>query len=833
MSRTAHKLMASSGGKGYEIEQSLMFNAADTAHLKRTPSSAGNRRTFTLSAWIKTTDALASSPIFCCGTGTNDASTTYISFYQGKMQWQGYNTNYRVTNRVFRDVGSWYHFVWAVDTTIADGSADNRIRLYVNGVEETSFGTKNNPAQNYDFIINSTNEHQLGDEGGQTGGYPPFAGYMAEVNFIDGAQLTPSSFGETDSATGQWIPKEITGLTYGTNGFYLKFVSGAIGTDSSGQSNNYTATNLADADVLLDTPSNNYPIINSVLPLDTTLVKLYEGNLRTYGGAQSGGNGQANSFCTFQVPSSGKWYIESYVGIGAGSAGGNIAALGVMEQDFIIPNTDAIMFSQSSFTGMVFSTYQDFAKLYDGGSAVATVTGLTGTVYVVALAIDVDNGKVYTGYDGGSSITWLNSGNPGGNSNGTAHTFSTDTVIAVHLSVDGGSPANTADLRLNFGQNGTFNGGKTAGGNSDSAGEGNFFYSVPSGFKALCSKNLPTPAVKKSTEHFNTVLWTGDGTDNRSITGVGFQPDLTWIKPRSEAQWHNLYDAIRGANKAIYPNSNYVEETLAETFESFAADGFTVSYRSQSPVTNKDTITYVAWNWKAGGSGSSNTDGSINTISTSVNTTAGISISTYTGTGSNATIGHGLGAAPKLIWAKNTDTNDNWRIYFGDNTDYMAFNWDGGSTDDNTSWNDTSPTSSVFSIGTDTNTNRSGDVFVAYCFAEVKGFSKFGTYEANNSTNGPFIYTGFTPSWIMFKYVDGAGESWWMLDSTRDPYGNLVTEALYANLTGAESGIGGSGGIDILSNGFKIRATNGGINSANTYFYMAFAEFPFKYANAI
>jgi hypothetical protein len=185
-----------------------------------------------------------------------------------------------------------------------------------------------------------------------------------------------------------------------------------------------------------------------------------------------------------------------------------------------------------------------------------------------------------------------------------------------------------------------------------------------------------------------------------------------------------------------------------------------------------------------------------------------------------------------MVVVKNRDTDDNWRVYSrNDATDYLAWNWDGGSTDDNTSWNDTAPTSSVFSIGTDTNTNRSGDDFIGYCFAEVEGFSKFGTYEANNSTNGPFINTGFTPSWIVFKYIDGSGEWWWMLDSTRDTI-NLTTEVLYVNATTAESTISGSMGVDFLSNGFKIRATNGGINSANTYFYMAFAEFPFKYANA-
>ena len=181
------------------------------------------------------------------------------------------------------------------------------------------------------------------------------------------------------------------------------------------------------------------------------------------------------------------------------------------------------------------------------------------------------------------------------------------------------------------------------------------------------------------------------------------------------------------------------------------------------------------------------------------------------------------------MWIKNRDTDDNWRIYFGDNTDYMAFNWTGGTTDDNTAWNDTSPTSTVFSIGTDTNTNRNGNEFVAYCFAEVDGFSKFGTYEGNNNANGPFIYTGFTPAWIIFKYMDNGDESWWMVDNKRDPL-NPNTLNLFANLTGADYD---AGGVDLLSNGFKPRATNGGLNGyTNTFFYMAFAESPFKYANA-
>jgi hypothetical protein len=423
----------------------------------------------------------------------------------------------------------------------------------------------------------------------------------------------------------------------------------------------------------------------------------------------------------------------------------------------------------------------------------------------------------------------LASGDPAAGSNGQSHTFTSETIIQLQVGPNSGSNSNSKQT-LNFGQNGTFCGNETAGGNSDSAGEGNFFYAPPSGFKALCSKNLPTSTIKLPKSHFNTVLYTGDGNDNRGVSGLGFSPDFVWIKNRSNAYSHMIYDRLRGAGNYISSDVNNVEASGTH-MNSFDSDGFSVT-RGSSSRTNENGQTYVAWNWKANGSGSANTDGSINTTATSVNTTAGFSISNYQGTGSNATVGHGLGVAPSLIILKNRDTDDNWRVYSrNDATDYLALNWDGGSTDDNTSWNDTAPTSSVFSIGTDTNTNRSGDDFIAYCFAEVEGFSKFGVYEANGNVNGPFIHTGFTPSWIIFKYIDGSGEWWWMLDSTRDTI-NPTTEVLYTNATSAEGTIGSSGGVDFLSNGFKIRATNGGINSANTYFYMAFAEFPFKYANA-
>ena len=800
--------MASSGAKGYEIEQSLMCSQADGSKLRRTPSSEGNRKTWTFSTWCKRHRlGLGGSS----GTGSN--WNLIMGAYAGSASdnshyWQfgfssndeitcgGWVNNFRVTNRRFRDTSAWYHLVLQIDTT--QSTASNRTKIFVNGVQETSFSSSYDPAQNFDLAINNTVAQSISDVAYDTGSGPyHFDGYLAETHLFDGAVVAASEFGETNSDTGQWIPKEYTGTaSYGTNGYYMKYVSGAIGTDSSGQGNNYTTTNLANSDVVLDSPTNNFPVLNyNNTGSNMTL---------TQGGLKTTGSGWADTFPTIKVPHTGKWYWEL-----ANTTDGN-GYFGLWTDDYT--ETDA---GQDYGTG----------KQATSPGNLSGVSGYFSSAWssgdIIAMAVDCDNGKLWWSKNGTYGGT---NGNPATGANQGLTFTATDNWNIILA----GASGFVGDI--NFGQNGTFAGTKTAQGNTDGGGIGNFYYAPPSGFKALCTKNLPTPAVKKSSEHFNTVLYTGDGNDNRGITGVGFRPDLTWINTRSETQWHFLGDSVRGANKAIYPNSNYVEETLAETFESFDADGFTVSYRSQSPLTNKNTATYVAWNWKAGGSGSSNTDGSINTISTSVNTTAGISISTYTGTGSNATVGHGLGVVPSVIILKNRDTNDNWRVFSRkDETDYLAWNWTGGTTDDNTSWNDTDPTSSVFTIGTDTNTNRSGDKFIAYCFAEIEGFSKFGTYRGNNNANGPFIATPFQPAWLVFKYLENNDESWWMVDTTRDPL-NPNTLNMFINLTNGDYD---AGGVDILSNGFKLRATNGGLNGyTTTFFYMAFADFPFKYANA-
>ena len=334
--------------------------------------------------------------------------------------------------------------------------------------------------------------------------------------------------------------------------------------------------------------------------------------------------------------------------------------------------------------------------------------------------------------------------------------------------------------------------------------------------------------IDDPSEFFNTILYTGDGNASgaRSITGVGFKPDWVWIKERDNTAYHNLFDSNRGVGKVLHTNTNDAEGDYTSYHTAFGSDGFTLENNPGS--LNGNTDTYVAWNWKAnGGTTSSNTDGSI-TSTVQANTTAGFSIVTYTGTGSNATVGHGLGAKPNVILLKDR-AGFSWVVYHDKvasdpATDYLEFNGTIAATDYAAHFNDTEPTSTVFSLGTDGAVNGSSRNVIAYCFAEKKGYSKFGSYEANDSTDGTFIYTGFKPAWVILKCVDSTG-NWFLFDNTRDN-SNMVTQTIYGDLNAAENTE--SNGLDFLSNGIKLRQSgSGGINHSGTYIYMAFAEHPF------
>jgi len=334
-------------------------------------------------------------------------------------------------------------------------------------------------------------------------------------------------------------------------------------------------------------------------------------------------------------------------------------------------------------------------------------------------------------------------------------------------------------------------------------------------------------------DYFNTKLYTGTGSA-ASITGVGFQPDWVWVKDRGASNSHNLSDAVRGVTKTIFSDANATEVTDAQRLTSFNSDGFSVG---TSTSWNASSNTYASWNWKANGQGSSNTDGTINTTYTSANTTSGFSISTYTGTGSNATVGHGLGQSPSVVMVKRLNDTSDWRIYFSalvptmGNAQQLFLNRDAPADNDSQIWNNTAPTSSVFHVGTNAGSNASGGTYVAYCFAEKKGFSKFGSYTGNANADGPFLYTGFKPAFIMLKRTDTTGD-WLMKDNKRPTVQNPVTSLLYPNKSDAEAT--GVNDADFLSNGYKIRTTGTAENaSGGTYIYMCFAESPIVSSNGI
>ena len=352
--------------------------------------------------------------------------------------------------------------------------------------------------------------------------------------------------------------------------------------------------------------------------------------------------------------------------------------------------------------------------------------------------------------------------------------------------------------------------------------------------------------INKPNEYFNTVLYTGNGS-TQSITGLDFQPDFTWIKGRSDVIAHVLFDSVRGAggNKELGSNVTYAEggnSSISYGFlSSFNSDGFSVSQGTSSPnqadYTNKNSSTYASWNWLAGGTGVSNTDGSI-TSTVSANTTSGFSIVSYTGNGTTvSTVGHGLGVKPSMIIVKNrTTTGKQWTVYnsYLTATSHIYLQSTQGVGTYSGYWNNTEPTTSVFTVGNDENNfvNGSTDNFIAYCFAEKKGFSKFGSYVGNGSTNGTFVFTGMKPAFVMIKQTNASGEHWTIRDNKRQSY-NLELKTLFANLSNAEN-TGSTYGVDLLSNGFKCRDADVACNSSgSTYIYMAFAENPLVGTNNV
>ena len=338
--------------------------------------------------------------------------------------------------------------------------------------------------------------------------------------------------------------------------------------------------------------------------------------------------------------------------------------------------------------------------------------------------------------------------------------------------------------------------------------------------------------INKSTDYFNTKLWSGNGNDNTSITGVGFQPDLSWVKARDKVENGLFTDAVRGGNKQIYSNLSSAETSDGNKLKSFNADGFTIG---TSDVVNNSISNYVAWNWLGANGTAANTDGDI-ASTVSANTTSGFSIVSYTGNATaGATIGHGLGSVPKFAIFKRRNSSGNWQVYHHSigNTDVLKLNGTDAKLDDNTFLNDTSPSSSLITLGGGGLVNGNGDTHICYAFAEKQGYSKFGSYTGNGNADGTFVYTGFKPAFVLAKKTNEQYTSWIMLDNKRLTSFNPIEVRMFANLSSAEDDINTSY-CDLVSNGFKIRKDDNNINDANdTYIYMAFAAAPLVGTNNV
>jgi hypothetical protein len=780
------------GGGAYQISRSVRFSSSDSAFLSRTPGTAGNRKTWTWAGWVKRSELGTFQKIFgnedsseLNGVAVQFRSDNALQVYDitSSVQWN------KITAAVFRDASAWYHIVVAVDTTQA--TAANRIKLYVNGEQQTAFSTSSDPSLNLDTQANTATAHGIGRSGVYNASY--FNGYLADIHFIDGQALDPSSFTEFDD-NGVLQPKAYSG-SYGTNGFRLPFsdnsTAAALGTDTSGNSNTWTVNNIsvtagAGNDSLVDSPTNgsqvdtgvggevvgNYATLN---PLSSTAMTLSNGNLDCSTGTDnSGASG------TVRV-STGKWFFEATTGSADGSW------VGWMDDSYAKDDND-----WAFATGR--SIYSTGGLNGNGGSYADTYT----TNDVIGCALDLDNGTVAFYKNGVSQ--------------GTMWTGLTGTNYRPFCARRG--------YTFNFGQR-------------------PFAYTAPSGFEALCTTNLPEPTIADGSTVMDVLLWTGTGTGaDRTISGLNFTnaPGFIWGKSRSEAYHHTLWDVVRGYGQTNVLSSDRTEGqgwTASGRIKTAAASSITWEADSGSFWYDGSSTTYAAWCWDAGGTTDpSNEAGSI-TSQVRANASAGFSVVTYSGA-NGGTVGHGLGVAPSLMIFKCRSNADAWVVYhkdLGPTSTLQLQSTNAIQTSDSTAFNSTAPTSTVFSVGSSGRTGESGRTYVCYAFAPVAGYSSFGSYVGNGSSDGVFVYTGHRPRWILLKATSIANESWIIIDTARSTY-NVVDAFLRADTSGAEFS-SSLRYVDILSNGFKLRASGTEVNgSGTTYVYASFAESPFQYARA-
>ena len=774
------------------VAQSLRFRASNSNYLTRTPASSGNRKIWTFSCWFKKTANGGNVSLFSTYGSSSDTTAGGIVFGSSdQLYFMAWGTIWRRTTLAFKDSSKWYHLVIAFDTTQA--AAANRIKMYIDGKQIDSFAASTDPSLNTDYGFNTNNHHEFGAWiPTATSGYSYLDMYLAETYFLDGYAYDASYFGEFNS-DGIWVPKAYTG-SYGTNGFNLKFAPGAAGTDSSGNGNTWTlsgfnvTTSNTTYDIVSDSPvdylagsmttannAGNYCVWN---PLASTSY-LVNGSCTITNGALTVGDGATtyglHGHGTLAV-SSGKWYWE----ITCTSIGGNYGAIGIVNMNTLrTGGSTNDGYYYISVGGKYDTQPVQYSLTYSGAASYTTGD-------IIGVAMDLDSG----------TLTFYK--------NGVSQGALPVTITAGNYTpaVGDGQNATTYSYTLNAGQRA-------------------FSYTPPSGYKALNTYNIARPA-------------------DSSMWFYGDTPDFMWIKNRSTSSSHILQDTVKGIALSIFSTDSAVENGYPYVME---MNKFGMSLQLGTGV-NGSGNGFVYWAWKAGSNTSTtsvtNTSGSI-TSQVSANPSAGFSIVSYTGTGANATVGHGLGAAPSMVIVKRRNVIGNWPVYHSAHNSgsspasyvtYLNLSNSQG-TAQSGSWNSTSPTSTVFSLGNDTDTNQSGTNYIGYCWSAIPGYSAFGSWTGNGSADGPFIYLGFRPKMVLYKRSDAAGNDWTIHDSTRDYYNGYSVE-LYPSLTNAEGGPYSPPVFDFLSNGLKIRSGTASYTntSGGAYIYAAFAEIPFKYARA-
>jgi hypothetical protein len=775
---------------GYEISRSVRFNSSDSAFCSRTPASASNRKTWTWAGWVKRSKLGTEQAFFSAGN-SSPAQRGHFRFrnIDALVVTEDSGGYEIISTQVFRDVGAWFHLVVAFDST--QSTSTDRIKVYINGSQITTFSTATYPTQNFDSVFNTTDPHRIG-ELSYAGNIYELDAYLADLHWIDSQALTPSAFGEFDT-NGVWQPIAYSG-SYGTNGFHLDFAdnstAAALGTDTSSNGNTWTVNNLsvtagAGNDSLVDSPTNgsqtdtgvggevvgNYCTWN---PLDKDSdVTLSNGNLDTTQSAAGATKGTV-------AVATGKWYWE-ITKTSTGNQNFGIATVSAVPSTYVGGFTSSAGFNSSN--GDMLVTGSAFGTL--NGSTVGT----TNNGDVLGLALDLDGGtlKIYR--------------------NGTL-------LTANHFTI-----SNAGNVTPAIGTNVSLSGNDSA-----NFGQRPFAYTAPSGFKALCTTNLPTPTIADGSTVMDVALYTGNGS-TQTISGLNFSPDLVWFKSRSAAENHVLSDRVRGADRQLFSNLANAEQTNSTYVTSFTDDGFSLGSNTGTGGNNINGSTYAAWCWDAGSSTVTNTQGSISS-QVRANASAGFSVVTFTMGSGSYTVGHGLGVAPSLLITKARSNTSSWWTYHASlgTGSYLALNGTAAAATDY-SWG-AAPTSTVFTANNNFFTNAY--TYVVYAFAPVAGYSLAFTYTGNGLSDGPAVFLGFKPALIIIKRTDSAND-WVMLDNKRIGY-NPQTAILFPNESYTESA---SDYMDLLAGGFKVRRTNAEYNaSGGTYIGFAWAEHPFATARA-